>query len=380
MFDLDECLTETDDCNANAACINNDGSYECECNVGFSGDGLTCDDINECLDGTAQCQANSACQNTVGSYECGCLDGYWAMGNTCMDINECVIPTLNDCDAASGASCINFDGGYSCECPAGWGGQGTTADPCADTLGECSSFDMEGYTVDPGCTATQENSLCDVQCDEANDYYDNQDGGFANYQAKCVCTGDRSDPSSLVCGWENNDPAATCNLCPAQSQITWFGSSTNDLVVEGVNGHLVDSRVEANEFVSSDWTTYTVYLMLPGDWSLARVFTWVFDVESMTVEDDGSSTLVVLKQNANSPTLTTDWSQFYVGFDNIGQFVQDGTALDYKVGVLPFDSSDSVCIMDHSPVSPEESASRKLPRKRARQRARQAARKAAGGN
>ena len=29
--------------------------------------------------------------------------------------------------------------------------------------------------------------------------------------------------------------------------------------------------------------------MLPGDWSLARVFTWVFDVESMTVEDDGSS-------------------------------------------------------------------------------------------
>ena len=152
------------------------------------------------------------------------------MGNTCMDINECVIPTLNDCDAASGASCINFDGGYSCECPAGWGGQGTTADPCADTLGECGSFDMEGYTVDPGCTATQENSLCDVQCDEANDYYDNQDGGFANYQAKCVCTGDRSDPSSLVCGWENNDPTATCNLCPAQSQITWFGSSTNDLV------------------------------------------------------------------------------------------------------------------------------------------------------
>ena len=70
-------MTETDDCDANAACINNDGSYECECNVGFSGDGLTCDDINECLDGTAQCQANSACQNTVGSYECGCLDGYW---------------------------------------------------------------------------------------------------------------------------------------------------------------------------------------------------------------------------------------------------------------------------------------------------------------
>ena len=51
------------------------------------------------------------------------------------------------------------------------------------------------------------------------------------------------------------------------------------------------------------------------------------------------STLVVLKQNSNSPTLTTDWSQFYVGFDNIGQFVQDGTSLDYKVGVLPFDSS-----------------------------------------
>ena len=93
----------------------------------------------------------------------------------------------------------------------------------------------------------------------------------------------------MDCNWVNNDPSATCNLCPAQSEITWFGSSTNDLVVAGVNGHLVDSRVEANEFITADWTTYTVYLMLPGDWSLARVFTWVYDVESMTVEDDGSS-------------------------------------------------------------------------------------------
>jgi hypothetical protein len=85
--------------------------------------------------------------------------------------------------------------------------------------------------------------------------------------------------------------------------------------------------------VTSDWSAYTVFLMLPGDWSDARIFTWVFDVEDIVVEADKSSTLVVLKQNANSPVLTSEWSDFYVGFDNIAaQIESDGAGLDYKIG------------------------------------------------
>ena len=30
------------DCDINAMCINDDGSYSCQCNHGFLGDGITC--------------------------------------------------------------------------------------------------------------------------------------------------------------------------------------------------------------------------------------------------------------------------------------------------------------------------------------------------
>ena len=40
--DIDECTTESP-CHANATCNNTEGSYICECNTGFSGDGFTCE-------------------------------------------------------------------------------------------------------------------------------------------------------------------------------------------------------------------------------------------------------------------------------------------------------------------------------------------------
>ena len=41
--DVDECTTGTDDCDDNAECTNNDGSFSCSCNNGWTGDGKTCD-------------------------------------------------------------------------------------------------------------------------------------------------------------------------------------------------------------------------------------------------------------------------------------------------------------------------------------------------
>ncbi len=40
--DIDECATDMDNCSANALCINLVGSFGCECNIGFSGDGVNC--------------------------------------------------------------------------------------------------------------------------------------------------------------------------------------------------------------------------------------------------------------------------------------------------------------------------------------------------
>ena len=41
-LDIDECNEGTDLCDTNANCINTNGSYECICNSGYEGSGLTC--------------------------------------------------------------------------------------------------------------------------------------------------------------------------------------------------------------------------------------------------------------------------------------------------------------------------------------------------
>ncbi len=114
-------------CSANAVCNNLVGSFGCECNTGFSGDGITCtgesqyynhgrvvhnyqnitvitnqtrhlpaplitlcpapfiSDIDECALGTDNCaDANSTCANTPGSFACTCDAGYSGDGTECI--------------------------------------------------------------------------------------------------------------------------------------------------------------------------------------------------------------------------------------------------------------------------------------------------------
>lgn len=41
--DIEECQTETDNCHVDANCTNTNGSFNCTCLAGYSGDGVTCD-------------------------------------------------------------------------------------------------------------------------------------------------------------------------------------------------------------------------------------------------------------------------------------------------------------------------------------------------
>ena len=43
-LDIDECPggVGTHGCDGNATCTDNDGSYSCMCNVGYTGDGFVC--------------------------------------------------------------------------------------------------------------------------------------------------------------------------------------------------------------------------------------------------------------------------------------------------------------------------------------------------
>ena len=42
-IDVDECSLDLHDCGNNSNCINDAGSYLCECKKGFSGDGKICE-------------------------------------------------------------------------------------------------------------------------------------------------------------------------------------------------------------------------------------------------------------------------------------------------------------------------------------------------
>ena len=112
--DINECTTGLANCSHQATCINQDGSYECICNSGYEGDGFECVDIDECNSTNGNCQ--HLCNNTIGNYTCSCYSGY-ELGvdhHSCLDIDEC--NRNNRCEQR----CINTAGSYDCQCYPGF--------------------------------------------------------------------------------------------------------------------------------------------------------------------------------------------------------------------------------------------------------------------
>jgi len=99
------CLTYPSPCDPNACCHNHpeygapprdsDNQYECDCDHGWRGDGESisecwrgtctgCTDVNECAEHTHNCDVNAICINNQGSYDCVCKAGYEGDGFTCV--------------------------------------------------------------------------------------------------------------------------------------------------------------------------------------------------------------------------------------------------------------------------------------------------------
>ncbi len=43
FLDINECTNQSDNCHHNATCNNNDGSYNCTCKPGYTGNGTYCE-------------------------------------------------------------------------------------------------------------------------------------------------------------------------------------------------------------------------------------------------------------------------------------------------------------------------------------------------
>ena len=163
-LDIDECTTGADNCDTNAACTNNPGSFTCSCNHGYTGDGVTCMGICSlefkqlflCVADYVQISMSVQLKMitvtlmlpvqitllvflvlvTWDTLEMGShalvgivsLDVY-KHSRFPLDIDECATGADN-CD--TNAACTNSPGSFACSCNQGYTGDGVTC------MGICS--------------------------------------------------------------------------------------------------------------------------------------------------------------------------------------------------------------------------------------------------
>nr|XP_027194219.1 nidogen-2-like [Dermatophagoides pteronyssinus] len=266
--DIDECHTRTRVCDMNAICMNELGSFRCQCLDGYVGDGFQCRPYdfpveNEC--NNIQCGPNSECLPTKNlGPRCICKDGYYGDGIDCEplrnDIEDC--RSLNICDMNAECKANRLLGRYMCICKAGYRGDGivcTEESESCEKLNNCgmnaecisdeqSNFNYycscnEGYVGD-GYTCIAEinsddcnmlnnchrNAICTLDL-EMKTYQCQCKSGFTGDGYKCV----NSSFVSPCVGLEGCSPNADCvydstmgtNVCRCRSGFVGNGVQCN---------------------------------------------------------------------------------------------------------------------------------------------------------
>ncbi|VDK54743.1 unnamed protein product, partial [Anisakis simplex] len=184
------------DCGPNHLClVDGRGNGDCDsCKNGFILHKGQCTDIDECANpDTNVCHADAICKNIAGSFICECQPGFKGDGFHCVDIDEC---QRNPCHPQ--ATCINFPGSFTCKCPNGWDGDGI--DECINP-NDKSCLDKKAVckrTEHTACMSVRLDELVSVcECD-ANYRYNNQTGQCEDID-ECEENRHSCDPSTSIC-------------------------------------------------------------------------------------------------------------------------------------------------------------------------------------
>ena len=113
--DLDECALSI--YSNLARCSNTSGTFNCVCNSGYTGNGVSCSNIDECITAEHNCSSQATCTDIMGSFNCMCNTGYSGNGINCSNVNECE-ERLHNC-ATEGGFCLDNQGSFVCNCLAG---------------------------------------------------------------------------------------------------------------------------------------------------------------------------------------------------------------------------------------------------------------------
>jgi hypothetical protein len=205
-INIDECATDMDNCAEQATCTDNEGSFTCTCNNGYTGNGTRCDDIDECATDMDNCAEQATCTDNEGSFTCTCNNGYTGNGIRCDDIDECAT-AMDNC--AEHATCTDIEGSYSCNCNTGYTGDGTECidvnecelkvDSC-DENANCTNIDgghncfcLPGYSgngtycydIDE-CTTDMDNCAEKARCTNTDGSFScTCDDGYTGYGVEC---------------------------------------------------------------------------------------------------------------------------------------------------------------------------------------------------
>nr|CAB3264326.1 nidogen-2-like [Phallusia mammillata] len=78
------------------SCVSIGSTYSCNCQSGYYYDGQHCEDLDECLENRHNCDAEAVCTNIEGSFQCACNPGFEGNGIVCTktvvqspDMTEC---------------------------------------------------------------------------------------------------------------------------------------------------------------------------------------------------------------------------------------------------------------------------------------------------